>query len=120
VGYKLHLDVAAGQIPISCILTSASLHDSQAAIPLAELSARRVTTLYDLMDSAYDAEPLRERSRGLGHAPIIDVNPRRDTARKAELQAEEKRRQLLHCETAASRTRSPARLRGTRKAILTT
>ena len=32
--------------------------------------------------------------------PIIDVNPRRDTAGKAELQAEEKRRQLLHCETA--------------------
>jgi len=36
VGYKLHLDVADGQIPISCILTSASLHDSQAAIPLAQ------------------------------------------------------------------------------------
>src|ERR1035437_4944065 len=27
IGYKLHLDVADGQIPISCILTSASLHD---------------------------------------------------------------------------------------------
>src|SRR6202789_325927 len=100
VGYKLHLDVTDGQIPISCILTSASLHDSQAAIPLAELSARRVTNLYDLMDSAYDAEPLREYSRGLGHVPLIDANPRRDTARKAELQAEEKRRQLLGCETA--------------------
>jgi hypothetical protein len=37
VGYKLHLDIADGQIPISCILTSASLHDSQAAIPLAAL-----------------------------------------------------------------------------------
>ena len=30
VGYKLHIDVADGQIPISCLLTSASLHDSQA------------------------------------------------------------------------------------------
>ncbi len=38
VGYKLHIDVADGQIPISCLLTSASLHDSQAAIPLATLS----------------------------------------------------------------------------------
>ena len=28
IGYKLHIDVADGQIPISCILTSASLHDS--------------------------------------------------------------------------------------------
>jgi hypothetical protein len=52
VGYKLHLDVADGQIPISCILTSASLHDSQAAIPLAGLSASRTPNLYDRMDSA--------------------------------------------------------------------
>ena len=58
VGYKLHLDVADNQIPISCILTSASLHDSQAAIPLAALSARRITSLYDLMRNA--------RNRGLG------------------------------------------------------
>ena len=43
VGYKLHIDVADGQIPISCLLTSASLHDSQAAIPLATLSAERTT-----------------------------------------------------------------------------
>lgn len=27
-GYKLHIDTADGQIPISCILTSASVHDS--------------------------------------------------------------------------------------------
>ena len=40
VGYKLHLDVADGQIPVSCILTSAYLHDSPAAMPLAPLSAR--------------------------------------------------------------------------------
>ena len=100
VGYKLHLDVADGQIPISCILTSASLHDSQAAIPLAELSAQRVTNLYDLMDSAYDAEAIRKRCRDLGHVAIIDCNPRRDTERKQELQAEEKRRKLLDRESA--------------------
>ena len=29
-GYKLHIDAADGGIPISCLLTSASLHDSQA------------------------------------------------------------------------------------------
>ena len=67
VGYKLHIDVADGQIPISCLLTSASLHDSQAAIPLATLSAERTTNLYDLMDAAYDAEPIRRHSRSLGH-----------------------------------------------------
>ena len=52
-----------GQIPVGCILTSASLHDSQAAIPLATMSAERVTNFYDLMDAAYDAEPIREHSR---------------------------------------------------------
>jgi hypothetical protein len=50
-----HLDVADGDIPISAILTSASLHDSQAAIPLATMRASRVINLYDVMDSAYDA-----------------------------------------------------------------
>ncbi|EQD64754.1 transposase, IS4 family protein, partial [mine drainage metagenome] len=67
IGYKLHLDVADGQIPISCILTSASLHDSQAAIPLARLTAQRVTNLYDLSDSAYDAPLIHEQIRSLGH-----------------------------------------------------
>jgi hypothetical protein len=96
IGYKLHLDVADGQIPISGILTSASLHDSQAAIPLALTTAQRVTNLYDLSDSAYDAPPIHERIRRLGHIPIIDANPRRDAVCKAELQAEEKRCQLVN------------------------
>ncbi len=41
-GYKLHIDSAEGGIPISCILTSASAHDSQVAIPLAKISNERV------------------------------------------------------------------------------
>jgi hypothetical protein len=70
-GYKLHLDVADGQIPISCVLTSASLNDNQVAIPLALLTAQRVTSCYDLMDAGYDSEAIRSHSRGLGHVPII-------------------------------------------------
>ena len=89
-GYKLHIDAIDGGIPISCLLTSASVHDSQAAIPLATLTARRVTSLYDLMDSAYDAPEIRAFSQKLGHVPIIDVNPRR----RAELKAERKREAL--------------------------
>ena len=91
VGYKLHIDVADGQIPISCLLTSAALHDSQAAIPLATLSAERTTNLYDLMDAAYDAEQIREHSRSLGHVPLIDVNPRGDKARAEGLRTEARR-----------------------------
>jgi hypothetical protein len=35
LGFKLHLDVADGQSPISAVVTSASVHDSQASIPVA-------------------------------------------------------------------------------------
>ena len=91
IGYKLHIDVADGQIPISCILTSASLHDSQAAIPLATVSAERTTNLYDLMDAAYDAQPVREYSRSLGHVPLIDINTRGNTVLAEERKAEGRR-----------------------------
>jgi hypothetical protein len=77
VGYKLHLDVADVGIPISCILTSASVNDSQVAIPLATMTAQRVDNLYDLMDSAYDATLIRENSLALGHVPLIDGHTRR-------------------------------------------
>lgn len=76
-GYKLHIDVADGHIPISCILTSASVYDNQVAIPLATMTRDRVTNLYDLMDAAYDCQMVREHSRSLGHQPIIDFNNRR-------------------------------------------
>jgi len=97
-GYKLHLDSVDGQIPVSCVLTSASLHDSQVAIPLAAMTVERVNNLYDLMDSAYDAPIIREHSKSLGHIPIIDINPRRNTKLKEELRAEERRFELLHFE----------------------
>ena len=71
-GYKLHLDVGDGQIPISGILTSASVHDSQVAIPLATITAKRVINCYDLMDKGYDADGVRNYSVGLGHVPLID------------------------------------------------
>ena len=77
VGYKLHMDVADGGIPISCLLTSASVNDCQVAIPLATLTAQRVDNLYDLMDSAYDAQLIREKSIALGHVPLIDGHTRR-------------------------------------------
>jgi len=36
---KMNVDCIDGDIPVSAILTSASLHDSQASIPLAQMSA---------------------------------------------------------------------------------
>ena len=77
IGYKFHGDVADGGVFINCILTSASLHDSQVALPLAEMTNQRVTNLYDLMDAAYDSPIIRTHSQSLGHVALIDHNPRR-------------------------------------------
>jgi len=76
-GYKFHIDTADGGIPISAILTSASVHDSRVALPLATLTAQRVVSLYDVMDAAYDAQVIRSHSESLGHVPLIDFNKRR-------------------------------------------
>lgn len=96
IGYKLHIDASDGGIPISCLLTSASLHDSQVAIPLAEMTNLRVTNCYDLMDSAYDSPLIKQHSESLGHVPIIDENPR-SKARKTEIEEEQKRRRKIGC-----------------------
>lgn len=81
-GYKLHMDTIDGDIPVSAILSSASLHDSQVAIPLAQMTAARVTSFYDLADAAYDAKEIREMSARLGHVAIIDHNQRRGVKRE--------------------------------------
>jgi transposase len=99
-GYKLHIDAADGGIPISCILTSASSHDSQSAIPLATITSRRVSNCYDLMDSAYDAPEIHAYSRRLDHIPLIDTNPRRNKALKEELANENKRCKAANYQTA--------------------
>jgi transposase len=85
-GYKLHLDVGDGQIPVSAVLTSASVHDSQVAIPLMTMTSSRVTHLYELMDSAYDAESIHAHSRQLHHVPIIAIHPRRGTKKSSQMQ----------------------------------
>jgi hypothetical protein len=100
IGYKLHLDTGDGCVPISAILTSASVHDSQVAIPLAKMTEKRVVNLYDLMDAAYDVPGILAYSRSIEHVPLVDKNPRRDKALAEELEAEGKRRNLLNLKTA--------------------
>ena len=95
MGYKLHIDTADGDIPISCVLTSASVHDSQVAIPLAIMTSTRVFNCYDLMDSAYDVPEIADHSRSLGHVPIIAINPRRTPGLKQEIADEAKRLRLV-------------------------
>jgi hypothetical protein len=79
-GYKLHIASTDFDIPICSILSTASLHDSQAAIPLMQKCKTLISnSLYDLCDAAYDAPQIHEFSRSLGHVPLIDPNPRRSS-----------------------------------------
>jgi hypothetical protein len=100
IGYKLHVDTADRGIPVSAILTSASLHDSQVAIPLATMTTGRVQNFYDCMDSGYDYVEIIDYSRQLGHVPLIDVNPRCNAERKNNIESEKKARTALNWEPA--------------------
>jgi hypothetical protein len=77
IGYKLPISTAEGDLPIAALLSSASTHDSQVALPLMTICDQRVTALYDIADSGYCSGIIREESRKLGHVPLIDHNPRR-------------------------------------------
>jgi hypothetical protein len=76
IGGKLHLGVVDGDIPITAIYTSASVHDSQVAIPVINETTSRIDYLYDLCDKAYDSKSIIAFSKACGHTPIIDINPR--------------------------------------------
>lgn len=98
-GRKLHLAVDDLGMPLAAHMTSASLNDSEAAIPLMAKVNKVVTYFYDLMDSAYDVPEIKEYSRGLGHVPIIDIHAR-SKAQKEDKNAEQKRKHLLNAFTA--------------------
>jgi len=76
-GYKLHVDVTDMGIPVTAVVTAANVHDSQVAIPMEKITASRVTHLYSLMDSAYDAAEIRGWIAACGRKAIIEPNRRR-------------------------------------------
>ncbi len=71
-GYKLHITASDNEIPLAALVTSASVNDSQVAIPLAKITKKRVDNLYDVMDGGYACDDVVAHSRFLGHVPIID------------------------------------------------
>ena len=79
---------ADGDVPVSCVLTSASPHDSQAAIPLARMTGERVDHRYELMDAVCDSREIGAHARMAGRVAVIDANPRRDAALRARLAGE--------------------------------
>jgi hypothetical protein len=74
IGYKSHID-----IPVACLLRSASLHDSQAAIPLARIHG-----------AACD-QSLRFHGQRLVRPEIHAANPRRGGKAAQEAEARAKR-----------------------------
>jgi hypothetical protein len=105
IGYKLHIDSADGGIPISAILTSASVHDSGVSLPLEELSSRRVNSLYTIADAAYDASIIKEDIESRGKVALIDNNPRRGEKQKFDPPQAERYKQR----STAERTNSDAK-----------
>ena len=75
--------------------TSASVHDSQVAIPLMTMTSARVVYLYELMDAAYDAGAIANQSKALGHVALIDRNFRGQHEAKAECAEEVARMKLI-------------------------
>lgn len=80
VGYKEHIDWTDNGFALLAVITSASVHDSQVAIPMAKLTARKRTVLYEVMDAGYDADQIHAAIQELGHRPIIAIHPRRTKA----------------------------------------
>lgn len=98
-GYKLHAAVDDKGMAVAVILTSASLNDCEAGIPLMAKTNKVVRNFYDLMDSAYDVPEIKEYSKSLGHVPIIDQHAR-STAQKEEKESIAKGNLLLGFRTA--------------------
>jgi hypothetical protein len=68
-----------GATPISALLTSASVHDVNVAIPLMTMTAARVDYCYDVMDSAYHAQAVLDHICAAGRVPVVMPHPRRGT-----------------------------------------
>jgi len=93
-GYKLHITASDNEIPLAALVTSASVNDSQVAIPLAKITKQRVDNLYDVMDGGYACDDVVAHSRSLGHVPIIDW-PAKGHPENKEIKGAER----LACET---------------------
>ena len=76
-GGKIHAAVTDDGIPVAVAYTSASLHDSQAMIPLMKKASERVAHVYDLADAAYDSATIRRSVIEEGNTPVIDYNRRK-------------------------------------------
>ena len=94
-GGKLHLSVVDGDIPVTAIYSSASVHDSSLALPLIKETSQKVNYLYDLQDAAYDGGIIRAYSEKFNHRPIIDINPKNSKVRKEQIALAKSEKKVL-------------------------
>lgn len=108
MGYKFHVDVADGCIPISCVLTSASVNDILLSIPLSQKSAEHVTALYELMDRGYCGKAVEQFIKDQGRVAVIEptVKSRKEqlhitdnAERREAFRKEDEMRKFLNLET---------------------
>ena len=71
-------------IPTAFIVTGANVHDSQVAIPLEQLTAKRVISLYTLSDNGYYSEKIDSFVTSLGKIAITDPAKRKNSIPFAE------------------------------------
>jgi len=95
IGGKLHLSVVDGDIPITALYSSATVHDSSLALPLIKQSSEKVNYLYDLADAAYDNTIIKNFSELHNHRPIIDVNPKNSKKLKAKIALDKSEKKIL-------------------------
>ena len=107
-GYKLRMDTADSGVPISCLVTSALLHDRQGAMPLARSTVQRVDNCHDLIDSAYDTKEIAAHRRGSTFVPIIDPNQRKKKVADCREQKAQRSAGLIPAERVRCRKRSTA------------
>jgi len=94
-GGKLHLSVVDGDIPITALYSSASVHDSSLALPLIKESSQKVNYLYDLADAAYDTSIIKDYSKKQNHRPIIDINPKNSKKLKEKIALAKSEKKIL-------------------------
>ena len=95
IGCKLHMTVVDGDIPITAMYSSASVHDSSLALPMISETSSKVNYLYDLQDAAYDSSIIRTFSVNNGHRPIIDINPKNSKVLKAQIALAKSEKEIL-------------------------
>jgi len=94
-GGKLHLAVVDGDIPITALYSSASVHDSSLALPLIKQSSQKINYLYDLADAAYDNTIIKNFSKLHSHRPIIDINPKNSKKLKEKIALDKSEKKIL-------------------------